>query len=70
MGKVMGKRDGRNAFVVGATILLIVAAANVAYGVYRVWGGHELELPLITGAVVCAGLAAVLFSRAKSLPKD
>jgi hypothetical protein len=49
---------------------LIVAAANVAYGVYRVSGGHEFDLPLITGAVVCAGLAAVLFSRAKSPPKD
>jgi hypothetical protein len=66
----MRKRDGRSTLIVGATILLIVALANVAYGLYRVAGGHEFELPLITGAVVCAGMAAVLFSRAKAWPKD
>lgn len=62
----MANPDGKPAALVGAIILLIIAAANLAYGVYRAWGGHEFELPLITGAVVCAGMAAVLFSRAKS----
>ncbi|KPF78380.1 hypothetical protein IP78_11320 [Brevundimonas sp. AAP58] len=60
----MASRDGRSVALVGATILLIVAAANIGYGVYRVMGGHAFELPLMTGAAVCAGLAAILFSRA------
>lgn len=66
----MRKRDGRSALMVGATVLLLVAAANIAYGLYRVSGGHDFELPLITGAAVTAGMAAVLFSRAKTWPKD
>lgn len=66
----MRKRDGRSALISAATILLIVAAANVAYVLYRVSGGHGLELPLITGAVFAAGLAAILFGRAKAGPRD
>jgi hypothetical protein len=60
----MASRDGRSVARVGGTILLIVAAANIGYGIYRVMGGHDFEAPLIIGATVCAGLAAILFSRA------
>jgi hypothetical protein len=66
----MKKRDGRSALLVGAIVLLFISVANVAYGIYRVTGGHPFELPLITGTVVSAGMAAVLFSRARAWPKD
>ena len=62
----MANPDGKSAALAGAVILLIIAAANLGYGIYRVTGGHDFELPLITGAAICAGMAAILFSRAKS----
>jgi len=58
--------DGRPAARVIAIILLTVAAASLGYGLYRVTTGHAFDLSLMTSAVAAAGLAAILFSRAKS----
>jgi hypothetical protein len=62
----MANPDGKPVALVGAIILLIIAAANLGYGIYRVTGGHDFDLPLITGAAVSAGMSAILFSRARS----
>ncbi len=59
-------KNGKGAAQAGAIILLIVAAANIGYGVYRVTLGDELELPLMVAGIVCATMAAVLFSQAKA----
>ncbi len=59
-------KNGKGAAQAGAIILLIVAAANIGYGVYRVTLGDELELSLMIAGIVCATLAAVLFSQTKA----
>lgn len=59
-------KNARGAAQAGAIILLIVAAANIGYGVWRVTLGDELELPLMIAGVMCATLAAVLLSRVKA----
>lgn len=61
----MAERDGRGAARVAGTILLLVAALNIAYALYRVSQGFELNTAQIAISASAAGVAAILLSRGR-----
>lgn len=58
--------DPKNAAtLVGPAILLIVAAANLGYGLYRMTEGREDNAPLFIAATISGAMAAVLLGMRK-----
>ncbi|HEV7354006.1 MAG TPA: hypothetical protein VGN74_12855 [Brevundimonas sp.] len=61
----MATQNGRGAVWAAGVILLVVAALNLAYGLYRTTQGLELNTAQLAMSAAAAGIAAVLLSRGR-----
>jgi hypothetical protein len=65
-GREMKKADGSGARKAAIIILLLVGAANLAYGGYLFFTEGRVELPLFIAGVITGGFAAVLGATGKA----